>query len=95
VKPVHNKVIFQVVSLKEPCSACLITAGLLKEMLEKLKSKYCHMEVIYTTLEHIREASAVEGLEVEKLPALIVNGEQITAGGLPALGQLTALLEAE
>ena len=89
-----KSVTIQVVTLKEPCTACSIIEGLIRDMLKKLKSQY-NMEVVNTILQHPREAFAVEGLEVEKFPALLINGEQITAGSLPQPDQLINLLEAE
>lgn len=90
-----KKIKIHMVTLKEPCTACNIIGGLLRDMLTKLKTRYSEVEVSFEELQHLKEASAVEGLEVEKFPALLINGEQITAGTLPQYDQLVMLLESE
>ena len=77
----------RLITLANPCTACLITENLLKEVFEKtslsLKSRGIEsVEFETVTLNHPKEIYTVEGLEVEKLPAIIINGEQVTAGSL-------------
>lgn len=79
------------VSLKEPCSACLIIDGLLRETLDKL-GRETDIDVEFIVLENLKDVSKVEGLEVEKFPALLINGEQVTAGGLVTERQLRSLI---
>ncbi len=93
-RSITKSVTIEIVTLKEPCTACQIIEGLIRDMLKKLKAQY-DVEVVNTILQHPKEAATVEGLEVEKFPALLINGEQITAGSLPRLDQLKRILEAE
>lgn len=82
----------QVVSLAQPCTACVITCGLVKEILEKLRKTHLNFELELVELEHIRDAASVEGLEVETFPAIIIDGEQVTAGSLPDRNMLKAYI---
>lgn len=77
-----------VVSLKEPCTACIIIDGLIKETLQKLQQQYPQLQVEILELDHLNQAAHIEGLEVEKFPAILINGEQVTAGSLPSRQQL-------
>lgn len=77
------KVKVNIVTLKEPCSACFIIGGLVKQMFEKLQKDMAFIEVEYTELEDLKNIHNIQGLEVEKFPAVIINGEQITAGTIP------------
>ncbi|HHW48308.1 MAG TPA: thioredoxin family protein [Clostridiaceae bacterium] len=90
-----KKVKITLVSLKDPCTACNIIFGLIKETLEKIQKEYSNVEIDFVELEHIKNASEVEGLEVEKFPAVLVNGEQITAGSLLTKQQLVSIIEME
>ena len=83
-----NKLKITMVSLEQPCSACLIIEGHLKEMLEKLHKRVDNIYIEHIVLKDLREVHNVEGLELEKFPALLINDEQITAGSLPPLEQL-------
>lgn len=77
------KVKVNIVTLKEPCSACFIIGGLVKQMFDKLQKEMAFIEVEYTELEDLKNIHNILGLEVEKFPAVIINGEQITAGTIP------------
>ncbi len=77
------KVKINVVILHDPCSACFIIGGLVREIFEKLKGKMDFIDVEYTELENLKNLHSIEGLEVESFPAIIINGEQITAGTIP------------
>ena len=90
-----KKIKITLVSLKDPCTACNIIYGLIKETLEKIQKEYSNVEVDFIELEHIKNASKVEGLEVEKFPAVLVNGEQITAGSLITKKQLVSIIQME
>jgi len=90
-----RKVKITLVSLKDPCTACNIIYGLIKETVEKVQKEYSNVEVELVELEHIKEASKVEGLEVEKFPAVLVNNEQITAGSLLTKRQLVSIIQME
>lgn len=84
-----------VVNLKQPCTACIITCNLVKEILRKLQKTHGDFELEIIELSHINEAPSVEGLEVEKFPAIIVDGEQITAGSLPQKAMLISYIYEE
>ncbi len=73
----------QVISLKQPCTACVITTNLLFELMQKLKKRDDSLDISLIKLSHINEIYEIEGVEVEKLPMIIVDGEQITAGSFP------------
>ncbi|MGB4632305.1 MAG: thioredoxin family protein, partial [Tepidanaerobacteraceae bacterium] len=69
--------------MKEPCSACLILNNLVKEIIAKLQKKFDNLDIQYVEFSNLARIHEIEGLEVEKFPAIIVNGEQVTAGELP------------
>ncbi len=70
-------------TLDQPCTACLITCRLTEEIIEKVRKRGGDFPFRIVRLRHIKEAAAVEGLEVEKFPAVIIGGEQVTAGSFP------------
>ncbi len=76
------------VSLEQPCTACTITTNLVIEILTKRQKKQDSFDLDVIKLKHIKELCAIEGVEVEKLPLIIVDGEQITAGTFPSKGAL-------
>lgn len=90
-----GKIKITLVSLKDPCTSCNIIYGLIKEALEKVQKEYSNVEVELIELDHIKKASEVEGLEVEKFPAVLVNNEQITAGSLLTKRQLVSIIQME
>ncbi|MGC8971563.1 MAG: thioredoxin family protein [bacterium] len=81
-----------VVSLKDPCSACNIIYGLIKEIMSKLKRKYSFLDINYIEIKDFKEIYSIEGLEVEKFPAIIINGEQFTAGTIPDIKELERII---
>lgn len=89
------KVKVNIVTLKEPCSACFIIGGLVKQMFDKLQKEMAFIEVEYTELEDLKNIHNIQGLEVEKFPAVIINGEQITAGTIPDKKELKNRLTLE
>ena len=80
-----NKIKITMVSLDQPCTACLIIEGHLKEMLAKLEIRMDNIEVENIIIHDLKNIHSIEGLEIEKFPALLINNEQITAGSLPPL----------
>lgn len=90
-----NKVKISLVTLKQPCTACLITGNLIREMLEKVGRELDYAEIEYVELDSLKAAHSVDGLEVESLPAVLINNEQITAGSLPMKNQLISLIQME
>lgn len=83
------------IELKQPCTACLITGNLIKEMLDKIKKRLDYVKVEYIELDNLKDIHSIEGLEVEKFPALIVNHEQFTAGSLPMMENLITMIKSE
>jgi hypothetical protein len=53
------------------------------------------VDVEYTQLENLKNLHSIEGLEVESFPAVIINGEQITAGTIPDKRQIIKRIEWE
>ena len=87
------KVKITIVTLKEPCSACLILNNLVKEIIAKLQKKFDNLDIQYVEFSNLARIHEIEGLEVEKFPASIVNGEQVTAGELPDINYLISAIE--
>lgn len=87
------KVKITIVTLKEPCSACLILNNLVKEIMAKLQKKFDNLDIQYVEFSNLARIHEIEGLEVEKFPAIIVNGEQVTAGELPDINYLISAIE--
>ena len=87
------KVKITIVMLKEPCSACLILNNLVKEIIAKLQKKFDNLDIQYVEFSNLARIHEIEGLEVEKFPAIIVNGEQVTAGELPDINYLISAIE--
>ncbi len=85
--------VLKMVSLTEPCSACVMIDGLIHEMLDKLLIKFPQARIEYQVVEHLKDIRQVKGLEVEKFPALFLNDDQITAGTLPTPQQLRIWVE--
>ncbi|WP_291632868.1 thioredoxin family protein [Clostridium sp.] len=77
------RVKINVVMLQNPCSACFILDGLVREIFDKLQTKLDYIDVEYKELENLKNIHSLQGLEVERFPAIIINGEQITAGTIP------------
>ncbi len=75
--------IINVISLKQPCTACVITTNLVFELMQKLQKRDSELEINLIKLAHINELYAIKGVEVEKLPIILVDDEQITAGSFP------------
>lgn len=71
------------VTLEQPCTACIITCNLTEEIIIKLRKRNGDFPFRIVRLKHIKEIKDVAGLEVEKFPAVIIDGEQVTAGTFP------------
>jgi hypothetical protein len=79
--------------MEQPCTACVITGNLLSEVLDKILAERQEFELEKISLTHIKDAKNVPGLEIERFPALLVNGEQITAGSIMSKKQLLKLID--
>lgn len=84
-----------IVVLTDPCSACFIICGFVREIFEKLQKQMDFIDVKYTELPDLKNLHLIEGLEVEKFPAIIINGEQITAGTMPDRKEIVNILKRE
>ncbi len=91
--PLQIKMTIKLVTMVHPCTACVIIDGLIKEIFAKLKAEYPDVEFITLRLDHPDKLKTVPGLEVEKLPAILVDGEQITAGSLPRRKELAEIIK--
>lgn len=89
------RVKIDVVVLQDPCSACFIIGGLVQEMLAKLRAEFDFLDIHTILLQDLKNLHRIEGLEVESFPAIIINGEQITAGTLPNKKELIARIKWE
>lgn len=76
-----------------PCNACQIANDLNVETLKKVSAMRDDFQFEIILVGHPRELAGVEGLEVEKLPAVLINGEQISAGSVLAPRQVMKILE--
>ncbi len=83
----------KVVSMKYPCTACLMVYQLVKESVDRILKEFEGLAVEYVELENLRNVSQIGGLEVEKFPAVLINDEQVTAGSIITRRQLAGLLE--
>lgn len=72
----------KLVTLVQACSSCAIVETLVRESVEKVLAKAPNVEYEATFVGTPQEIEAVPNLEVERFPALLVNGEQITAGSI-------------
>jgi hypothetical protein len=77
-----------IVTLSQPCSACYITEGLVREMFNKFKKEFPFIDIEYIILDNLREVANIEGIEIEKFPAVLIDGEQVTAGSVPDKNQI-------
>ena len=89
------RVKIDVVILQDPCSACFIMSGLVREICDKLQKKIDFIDVEYNELENLKNLHSIEGLEVERFPAIIINGEQITAGTIPDIREIMKRIQWE
>ncbi|MCJ7691039.1 MAG: thioredoxin family protein [Clostridiaceae bacterium] len=89
------RVKINVVMLQNPCSACFILDGLVRELFKKLQRKMDFIDVEYKELQNLKNLHSIEGLEVESFPAIIINGEQITAGTIPDRREIIKRIEWE
>lgn len=82
----------KLVCMVYPCNSCVIIQGLIKEIIQKVL-KLRDLEYTEIVLNHPKEIFSVEGIEVEKLPAILIDGEQITAGNLISTKQLLNIID--
>jgi len=80
------------VGMNYPCTSCVITQNLILEVVEKVE-RAGGVETETRYLSHPKEITSVPGIEVEKLPLLLLDGEQITAGNLISSKTLMKMIE--
>ena len=91
--------VIKLVTMANPCTACMIIDNLLRDLLHRTVEQLVlgglglDIDLEIVELLHPRECAGVAGLEVEKLPAILIDDEQITAGSLLHRRQLTQLLK--
>lgn len=83
------------ITLEYPCTACVIIDGLLKEIMQKVKNLIPEVETEIIILKHPKELYAIDGIEVEKFPIIMLDGEQISAGSLLSTKQIISLITAK
>ena len=83
------------VVMEEPCTACLITADSVKGLIRRIEREERQVSIEVVELSHPSEVAEIPGIEVEKLPALLIDGVQITAGTIPRIDQLRETLRGD
>ena len=81
------------VRLKNPCNACIIVGRLLLESVERVKRDRPDIAFEQIELADVREAPRIPGIEVERFPSLLLNGEQISAGSMVTPRDLNEMME--
>lgn len=82
-----------IVTLSQPCSACYIIEGIVRETFNKLKRDFPLMNIDYIVVYDLKKIHDIDGIEVEKFPAVLIDGEQITAGSIPDKKQIIKFME--
>ncbi len=85
----HARLIVQ----KSPCTACVIVNHLNMETLQKIAASRSDFTWEIVEIGHPREVWQIEGFEVEKLPAILIDDEQISAGNIISPRQLAKFLD--
>ncbi len=90
----HAKLIVQ----SAPCTACVIINSLNIETLDKLSETRKDFSWELIEIKTLSQAlcldfEKISGLEVEKLPAVLINDEQISAGTIITPKQINQILE--
>ncbi|HML49550.1 MAG TPA: thioredoxin family protein [Clostridia bacterium] len=90
MKQARHKIVM--IDLLHPCTACVIADNLLRESLGKVQKARADVEVEIVALSHPRELARYPAVEVEKMPLLIIDDEQVSAGSFLTPRQIIALL---
>lgn len=83
----------RLITQKQPCSACVITTNLNMETMDRIQKLRDDIDYELIEINHPKELMDIEGVEVEKLPIITVNGEQITAGTIMPVRRLNEILD--
>ena len=81
------------IGMKYPCSSCAIIQNLNLEIIEKVRSKRPEIEYKQIILLNPKELYQIEGIEVEKMPIILLNQEQVSAGNLISSKQLVQWID--
>jgi hypothetical protein len=81
------------ITMQHPCTACVIIDGLLKEVLQKVKNQVEGVQTEIIILKHPNELYSIEGVEVERLPIIMLDCEQISAGSFITDRQIISLIK--
>jgi hypothetical protein len=79
--------------MKNPCQACMITSDLMVGLFEKISANYNDVDFSVVILERPEELCKTPGLVMEKLPAVIINDEQVSCGNVLHRRQLKEYIE--
>jgi len=85
----HAKLVVQ----KSPCTACVIINHLNMETLQATAASRSDFTWEIVEIGHPREVWNIEGLELEKMPAILINDEQISAGNILSPRMLAKFLD--
>ena len=76
----RRRIELMLVVQRPPCGACQVIEQLLRETLERAMREDERIELRVTEIRRPSELRDVPGLEVEKMPAVLIDGEQVSAG---------------
>jgi hypothetical protein len=77
---VRTEIDLTLVVQRPPCGACQVIEQLLRESLERAVGEDSRLRLSIREIHHPSQLRSVEGLEVEKMPAVLLGGEQVCAG---------------
>lgn len=77
---IEPRIELRLVVQRPPCGACQVIEQLTRESIERAIRDDPRLELVVHEVRHPSELRGVPGLEVEKMPAVILEGEQVSAG---------------
>lgn len=77
---VRTDIVLTLVVQRPPCGACQVLEQLLRESLERAVREDERLRLEVREVSKPSELRSVPGLEVEKMPAVLVAGDQVSAG---------------
>ncbi len=78
---------------RPPCGACQVIEQLLRESLERAVREDERLSLHVREIRHPSELRDVPGLEVEKMPAVLVNDEQVSAGRILTIRDIREFID--
>jgi hypothetical protein len=85
--------VVKLVTMKNPCQACLIISDLMVGLFEKISTDYNDVDFSVVKLERPEDLYKIPGLVIEKLPAVIIDDEQVSCGSILHKRQLKEYIE--